>query len=171
MAKVPRSENIPAKGGEKQSTECLELYFEEKDYMDIKYRNHLSAEDYLLLRKAVGFCEIPQHQAENGLRNTAYQVAAADGDRTVGMARILWDGGYTAYLADVVVHPDYQGKHIGYEMIENILNYLQSQMEPGDKILLNLEAAKGKEPFYLKLGFEMRPSGHLGSGMSQWLTK
>lgn len=139
--------------------------------MNIEYTNQISVEDYTLLRKAVGFREIPLHQAETGLRNTAYQVAAMDGERAVGMARILWDGGYTAYLADVIVHPDYQGKHIGYEMVNKIMDYLKSQLEPGDKIMLNLAAAKGKEPFYLKLGFDVRPNDHQGSGMSQWLTK
>ncbi len=94
-----------------------------------------------------------------------------DGNQTVGMARILWDGGYTAYLADVIVQPDYQGKHIGYEMVGKIVDYLKSQMESGDTIMLNLQAAKGKESFYLKLGFDVRPNDHQGSGMSQWLTK
>lgn len=139
--------------------------------MNIEYTNQISVKDYTLLRKAVGFREIPQHQAKTGLSNTAYQVAAMDGERTVGMARILWDGGYTAYLADVIVHPDYQEKHIGYEMVSRIVDYLKSQLKPGDGILLNLNAAKGKEPFYLKLGFDVRPNEHQGSGMSQWLTK
>lgn len=139
--------------------------------MDIKYVNRISSEDYTQLRDSVGFSQIPLRQTIIGLKNTAYQVAAVDGNRTVGMARILWDGGYTAFLADVIVHPDYQGKHIGYEMVQNILDFLQSQMKPGDRILISLGAAKNKEPFYLKLGFLERPNEQQGSGMSQWLSK
>lgn len=139
--------------------------------MAIEYIGHLSAGDYLLLRKAVGFCEMPRRQAEISLQNTPYLVAAVDGGRTVGMARILWDGGYAVLLTDVVVHPDYQGKRIGAKMIGKILDYLRSQMEPGDKIMISLEAAQGKEPFYRKLGFEERPNEHQGAGMTQLLTK
>jgi GNAT superfamily N-acetyltransferase len=137
----------------------------------IRYINKLSVEDYTQLRKSVGFQEIPLHQASAGLKNTAFQVAAVDGTRTVGMARILWDGGYTAYLADVIVHPDYQGNRIGSEMVGKILDYLRSHMERGDKILISLGAARDKEPFYRKLGFQTRPNEHQGSGMSQWLIK
>ena len=139
--------------------------------MNITYVNEISLEDYARLRDAVGFRKIPLRQAAAGLKNTAYQVAAKDGDRAVGMARILWDGGYTAYLADVVVHPDYQGKQIGRRMVKNIIDYLKAQMEPGDGISLNLGAAREKEPFYWKLGFRTRPNEHEGAGMSQWLTK
>ena len=139
--------------------------------MNIEYKNYISVEDYTNLRDSVGFRKIPIRQATIGLQNTAYQVAALDEDKVVGMARILWDGGYTAYLADVIVHPEYQGKHIGNQMVKNIIDYLQSQMEPGDGILLSLGAAERKEPFYLKLGFQNRPNDHQGAGMSQWLTK
>lgn len=139
--------------------------------MNIQYSNDLSAEDYTNLRRSVGFREIPLHQASVGLKNTAYQVAALDGAKTVGMARILWDGGYTAFLCDVIVHPDYQGSHIGTEMVARILDYLRSKLEPGDRILISLGAARDKEPFYHKLGFQSRPNELQGSGMSQWLTK
>lgn len=139
--------------------------------MNIDYINHILVEDYIRLRDSVGFRKIPIRQATIGLQNTAYQVAAVVENETVGMARILWDGGYTAYLADVIVRPDYQGKNIGYQMVKIIIDYLQSKMESGDVILLSLGAAKQKEPFYLKLGFQIQPNEHKGAGMSQWLTK
>ena len=139
--------------------------------MGITYVSHISVEDYTCLRESVGFRKIPIRQVTAGLKNTAYQVAAKDGDKVVGMARILWDGGYTAYLADVIVHPDYQGKHIGHRMVKSIIDYLQSQLEPGEGILFSLGAARDKEPFYLKLGFQKRPNGQEGAGMSQWLMR
>lgn len=139
--------------------------------MKINYINEISAENYTLLRASVGFREIPLSQAVKGLRNTSYLIAALDGSSPVGMARLLWDGGYTAFLADVIVHPDYQGLHIGKTMVDKIIDYVYSQMEPGDKVLINLEAAKGKEPFYLKFGFEQRPNEEHGAGMSQWIEK
>ena len=44
-------------------------------------------------------------------------------------------------------------------------------MKPGDKILVSLGAARLKELFYVKLGFQKRPNECEGSGMSQWLIK
>ena len=42
-------------------------------------------------------------------------------------------------------------------------------MKPGYMVNLNLNSAKGKEPFYAKLGFEERPNKDSGAGMNQWL--
>ncbi|MBE6822062.1 MAG: GNAT family N-acetyltransferase [Ruminococcaceae bacterium] len=149
----------------------FELKPSEKKNAQIRLVNSISVEDYNRLRAAAGWREIPLHQAQAGLQNTAYQVAALDGETTVAMARILWDGGYTAYLADVIVHPDYQELGIGKKMVDNIMDFLYSKMEHGDSILLNLSAAKGKEAFYRKLGFKRRPNREYGAGMSLWLEK
>ena len=43
--------------------------------------------------------------------------------------------------------------------------------EPGDKIMFILGAAKGKEGFYEKFGFKVRPNDFNGSGMSMWKAK
>jgi hypothetical protein len=37
--------------------------------------------------------------------------------------------------------------------------------------MICLLAAKGKEEFYKKFGFEERPNEKSGSGMSQWVKK
>ena len=42
-------------------------------------------------------------------------------------------------------------------------------MKPGYIVNLNLNSAKGKEPFYEKLGFVERPNEDAGAGMNQWL--
>lgn len=42
-------------------------------------------------------------------------------------------------------------------------------MKPGYKVKLNLNSAKGKEPFYEKFGFKIRPNEECGAGMDQWL--
>lgn len=135
--------------------------------MEIRYEEHISAADFSRLRKLAGMREIPDRQVRIGLKNTAYQVAALDGETPVGMARILWDGGYTAYLADVVVDPAYQKRGIGRAMIDRIFAHIRSGMEPGEQVTVHLTARKGKEPFYLRLGFREVPDEEAGSGMEQ----
>jgi len=87
------------------------------------------------------------------------------------MARLLSDGGYVQYIADVVVHPDYQGYGIGKTMINKIMEYINQGLEDGDKALICLMAAKEKEPFYKKFGLEERPNDDYGAGMSKWIIK
>jgi GNAT superfamily N-acetyltransferase len=83
--------------------------------MDIQYDSTISEKDYNRLRRSVGWDEIPPRTAQAGLDNSEYLISAVCGGEPVGMARIVSDGGYVRYIADVVVHPDYQGCGIGRE--------------------------------------------------------
>jgi len=76
--------------------------------MNITYTNSISFEDYTKLRDSDGWPKICKEQAEAGLNGSRFLIAAKDGENTVGVARIVSDGGYIAYLADVLVLPEYQ---------------------------------------------------------------
>jgi N-acetylglutamate synthase-like GNAT family acetyltransferase len=119
----------------------------------------------------VGWNAIPERQAGIGIRNSSYVVAAHDDNKIVGMARLVTDGGYVAYIADVVVHPEYQKKGIGRTMINMILSHLDENLNEGEAVCVILMAAKDKEEFYKQFGFNERPNENLGAGMSQWLSK
>jgi GNAT superfamily N-acetyltransferase len=138
--------------------------------MNITYVNSITAEDYTALRKSAGWKYIHPEQAAAGLEGSAFIVAAKDGLKTIGTARLIWDSGYSAYITDVVVFPDYRGQGIGTEMMNRILEFLRSKMKPGFKIAVYLLAAKDKEPFYEKFGFVARPYENRGAGMDLWLT-
>ena len=138
--------------------------------MEIHYMNTISEKDYNRLRKSVEWDEIPTKRAQTGLNNTAFQIVAVAGSVPVGMARVISDGGYIRYVADVVVHPDFQGYGIGQTMLNKIMEHIHSDVEDNDKILVCLMAAKGKESFYKKFGFGERPNDDFGAGMSQWIT-
>ena len=139
--------------------------------MEIQYIHKISEKDYNRLRKAVGWFEIPSKQAETGLKHTAFQIVATDNDIPVGMARLVSDGGYVQYIADVVVLPGYQGYGIGKTMVNKIMDFINEGLEDGDKALICLMAAKEKEPFYKKFGLEERPNDDYGAGMSKWIIK
>ena len=88
------------------------------------------------------------------LSNTDYHFSAWDGKRLVGFARVLTDRVYRATLWDVVVHPDYQGKGVGDEMMNKILAHpVLSKIE---KFWLN---TKDKFGFYEKFGFVRSDQG------------
>lgn len=139
--------------------------------MDINYTDTMTGEEYNELRLSVDWKPLTSGQAERGLAHTAFVVAVRDGEKIVGMGRMLFDFGYTAYLGDVIVRPEYQGRGIGTEIVTRLKDRVMEAAELGDKIMFILGAAKGKEAFYEKFGFKQRPNDFNGSGMSMWREK
>ena len=137
--------------------------------MMIEYVNNISPEEYMELRKKVGWCEFPLEEAAAGINNSYMVLCARDNGRAVGVMRLLWDRGYIAFLSDVMVDPEYQGRGIGKVLIESSIQKIKNDIKPGYKVKLNLMAAKGKEAFYEKFGFSCRPNDKVGAGMDQWI--
>ena len=65
----------------------------------------------------------------------------------VGAGRVLGDGLDVAYVADVAVHPDHQGRGLGRAVVQRLV-----ASAAGHKKIL-LYANPGTEPFYARLGF------------------
>ena len=110
-------------------------------------------------------------QAERGLKHTTFLVVAREEGKAVAMGRVLFDFGYTAYIGDVIVRPEYQGQGIGKHIVELLMQQVMAVAEPEDRIMFILGAAKGKEGFYEKLGFRKRPDDFSGHGMTRWRKK
>ena len=136
----------------------------------IKFVDHITPEEYMELRKMVGWMEFPLEEAKNCVENAYMVICVRDDDKAIDVVRLLWDGGYVAFLSDVIVAPEYQKQGIGKKLVESVIQRIKDDMKPGFKVKLNLNAAKGKEPFYEKLGFKVRPNEDTGAGMDQWLT-
>ena len=136
---------------------------------ELRLADSISVSDYNDLRASVDFITINDHRAHTALENALYKVIAYDGEKPVGMTRVVGDGGYVYFICDVIVRPEYQSKGLGRRLIENTLGWLESQVDEGETIMVNLMSAMGKEPFYEKLGFHTRPFGNHGSGMSRWI--
>lgn len=100
------------------------------------------------------------------MEHSTYIAVARDNDKAVGMSRVLFDFGYTAYITDVIVHPDYQGQGIGTKLVKMILNFLKENSNEDEFMSYVLIANKGKEKFYEKFGFVARPTDTLGAGMT-----
>ena len=70
----------------------------------------------------------------------------------------------------MIVRSSYPSHGLGRQIIENVLAWLESQVEDDETIMVNLMSAMNKEPFYEKLGFHKRPFGNHGAGMSRWIS-
>jgi GNAT superfamily N-acetyltransferase len=79
--------------------------------------------------------------------NSMFRCFVYVGEVLVGAGRALADGVDCAYIADVAVHPDHQGRGLGKAIIRRLV----AQADGHKKIILY--ANPGTEPFYLELGF------------------
>jgi ribosomal protein S18 acetylase RimI-like enzyme len=75
-----------------------------------------------------------------------------EGGRLAGFGRAISDGAYQAAIYDVAVQPEFQGRGLGRQVVQAILNEL-----PGCSVILY--ASPGKEDFYRKLGFRRMRTG------------
>ena len=119
-------------------------------------------------RRSVGWYELSPRQLNCALKSSVFAITALDGEKEVGSARVVGDGGYQFFISDVIVRPEYQGQGIGQMIIESLINYVEEIQLPGTRIMLDLMCA---EPFYEKLGFMRRPNDERGCGMTRFLKK
>ena len=86
------------------------------------------------------------------------------------MARFVSDGGYAGLLMDVVIIPEFQGNGYGKLLINSLLNYLRSQLEDGEEMMIQLLSAPGKQSFYNLFGFKVKKEV-AEDGMYMWMKK
>lgn len=139
--------------------------------MNLEYTDQMTGEEYNELRMSVEWRPITDGQAARGLAHTTFLTAVRDNGQIIAMGRMLFDYGYTAYLGDVIVRPEYQGQGIGKQIVQNLIERTMDAAYEDERIMFILGAAKGKEGFYEKLGFHRRPNEFSGDGMSMWKTK
>ena len=81
--------------------------------------NNLTYEEYLEMINSVGWKCPSKRLLEKSLKNSMTVKYIQNGN-IVGMARLVTDNGYMALVSDVIVKPEYQGKHIGKKMINSL---------------------------------------------------
>ena len=124
-----------------------------------------SADEFNYLTNSVGWGIREKNIIEDALKNTLYSLCIYDNDRLIGYGRIIGDKTIFLYIQDIMVIPEYQSKHIGTGIMNNLLNQINQYKKINPDIRTYLGASKGKESFYEKFGFISRPNEELGSGM------
>lgn len=79
--------------------------------------------------------------------NSMFRCIVRDGGRLVGAGRALADGVDCSYLCDIAVLPSHQGKGLGRQIVQRLVDASRGHR----KILLY--AVPGREPFYRSFGF------------------
>ncbi|MED3797981.1 GNAT family N-acetyltransferase [Lysinibacillus capsici] len=91
-------------------------------------------------------------QLYKAICNSWFSTSIYDEGNLIGYGRIISDGIYQTFICDVMVHPDYQRKGVGTMVMDALLEQCQKE----NIKWVQLFCAKGKQPFYQKLGFKER---------------
>jgi GNAT superfamily N-acetyltransferase len=111
-----------------------------------------TVEEYQALVRAVGWAATnPLDRAANSLAGVRSGVIARDGDRVVGAGLVIGDGTTFAYLKDIMVHPDWQGRGIGTRIVGALLAEIRENAD--DPMLVALFTGRRLAPFYEQFGF------------------
>ena len=111
----------------------------------------IPTETYRHLRTICGLSDKTPEAAEIGLNHSVHSVMIKTGDRTIGMGRIIGDGGCFCQVVDICVHPDFQGKGIGKMILQNLTDFIRDKLPPSCYVSL---LADGDARFlYEKFGF------------------
>jgi len=141
--------------------------------IDMNYEikeNILSTKDYIALREIAGWVDLLSHQAEMVLKNSLYIMSVVHDGNVIGMGRIVGDGVIVCYIQDVIVLPKYQERGIGTAIMEHLIAHIKKIGFENTHIAVKLFAARGKEEFYKKFGFYIRPNENRGAGMQMNVT-
>jgi GNAT superfamily N-acetyltransferase len=135
--------------------------------VEIKYGNTLPTKDeFYQLYETTGWNGNGKYTKEDlfkAISNSWYLISAYEEEKFIGFGRIISDGVYQTFIADMIVLPDYQKQGVG----RNIMNLLIYKCKSSGIKWVQLTCAKGKQNFYEKLGFEVRPT--IAPGMQIYL--
>jgi ribosomal protein S18 acetylase RimI-like enzyme len=124
-----------------------------------------SPEDYVQLRKQSGLSPKSIEQARAALPGSwfACHVVFSETYETVGMGRVLGDGGWYFHIVDMAVIPGHQRRGIGDAVIRKLLERISQEAPPG--ALVNLLADPPGRHLYARHGFSPTAPGSVGMAL------
>lgn len=121
-----------------------------------------SLEDYRRLRAESGLSPKTVEQVSAGLHGawTAWHVLDESTGETVGMGRVLGDGGWYFHIVDMAVLPSHQRRGIGAAMLRTLLATIRERAPEGAYVTLMADTPG--RPLYAAHGFVETAPGTVG---------
>lgn len=119
----------------------------------------LNESELVALYSAVGWNAYTADPATLGaaVRGSSFVVAARDGGRLVGLARVVSDDASICYLQDLLVEPDHQREGVGRRLVQAVLDRYPHVRQ---KVLVT-DDDPAQRAFYEALGYrEVRDHGN-----------
>ena len=118
----------------------------------IKKQEIVKLEDVLHLYQAVGWTNYT-HQPEmleQALPHSLVVYLAFDGEKIVGLIRLVGDGFSSVFVQDMIVLPSYQRQGIGSSLMKQALENFKEAYQ----VQLATEQTEKNVGFYRSMGFE-----------------
>lgn len=122
------------------------------------------SQTYIDFRKSCGWGDTDKSLAKRAIENSLLWVSASYNGETVGFVRLIGDGALNFYIQDLIVSEAHRGKGIGADLMNEMFVCLKDLVPKGATI--GLMAVAGEENFYESYGFQTRPAGRFGAGMT-----
>ena len=135
----------------------------------MKLEYQINEDEFLEVIKSVGWKVYSKEQIKRALENTMYMVKVTIDGNLAGIGRVVGDNSIVCVLSDICVKPEFQGKGIGLIIVKELKRLIEYNLQPGDKIQIELTPTAGNEAFYEKVGFKYNPDKI--TGMYLWITK
>jgi GNAT superfamily N-acetyltransferase len=130
--------------------------------MELEYRESLpDAQAYFALFDSTGWNReygLTPEELREAAGRSWFLLAVYRQGRLVGTGRVVSDGVLHALIVDVIVLPECQGAGIGTQIMTRLIERCRAARIRD----LQLFCARGKSPFYRRLGFAERPAGAPG---------
>ncbi len=124
--------------------------------MIYQYNKSVSVKALSDLRESVGWNRM-EDEYNNPLMTSYYHIAAYEADNLIGYIDSVSNGVTDAYIQDLMVHPDYQGKGLGTELMNQMIAYLKENRI----YIISVVFEESLKPFYDRFGFSSMLCGQM----------
>lgn len=100
------------------------------------------------LRESVGWNRM-ESEYKNPLLTSYYHIAVYEKEALIGYIDCVSNGVTDAYIQDLMVRPDYQGRGIGTDLMKKMIDYLKNK----HIYMISVVFDESLKAFYKKFGF------------------
>ena len=108
----------------------------------------VSVKELADLRESIGWNRM-ENEYKNPLLTSYYHIAVYEKEVLIGYIDCVSNGVTDSYIQDLMVHPDYQRRGIGTELMTIMINYLKQK----HIYMISVVFEENLKPFYEKFGF------------------
>ena len=108
----------------------------------------VSVKDLADLRESVGWSRM-ENEYNNPLLTSYYHIAVYEEETLIGYIDCVSNGVTDAYIQDLMIHPDYQRRGIGTDLMKKMIDYLKKK----HIYMISVVFEEKLKPFYEKFGF------------------
>lgn len=124
--------------------------------MIFKYNESVSAKALADLRESVGWNRMEDLYNASTL-SSYYHIAVYANGKMIGFIDCVSNGVTDAYIQDLMIHPNYQGKGLGAELMNQMITYLREKRI----YMISVVYEEKLKRFYEKFGFNQMLCGQM----------